>query len=139
MEKTTFRARIRPWMSLIAAFLILASSIGLGTNGLSLFYVTVTESVGFTQTAFSVYYAITMYVTALLCPVVGKIFTKRENLMKPMMAGAAALTALCFFLYSRCSSLPAFYAVSTVRGVCVCVCVLTSCRTGSSGWFRAYL
>ena len=135
MEKTTFRARIRPWMSLIAAFLILASSIGLGTNGLSLFYVPVTESLGFTQTAFSVYYAITMYVTALLCPVVGKIFTKRENLMKPMMAGAAALTALCFFLYSRCSSLPAFYAVSTVRGVCNAVLSNVAATMVVNHWF----
>lgn len=129
------KGNIRPWLSLVSAFLILASSIGLGTNGISLFYVPVTEELGFTQTEFSVYYSIAMYVTAVLCPVVGKIFTKREKLMKPMMACAAVVTALCFFLYSRCSTLSGFYAVSAIRGMCNAVLSNVAATMIVNHWF----
>jgi len=129
------RQKIQPWVVVFSCFLTGFTCIGLGVNGLSLFYLPVTGDLGFKLTDFTVYYTITMLTTAVLSPFMGKLFTRHMDKLRLIMLIGTALTALCFFLYSRCSTLPAFYAVSVLRGIANAALSNTAATMVVNNWF----
>lgn len=109
---------IRPWLAAAGSFLLLFTSVGLGANGMTLFYIPVAADLGFTQTGFSLYYTIALLSGMLVYPLFGRFYTKHPEKMKLSMLIAGVITLLCFFLYSRSNTLMEFYIISVFRGVC---------------------
>lgn len=104
------------WMSLVGAFLLLFTSVGLGANGLLLFYVPVAGDLGFTQTAFSLYMTLGTIPMMIFAPFVGKFWSKNFHRLRFMIILCGLLTSVLIIGYGMCSHLWQFYVISIVRG-----------------------
>ena len=105
----------RPWAAAVGAFIMLFC-VGLTSGGLSIFYLPVTEELNFSQTSFSLYVSIIALTGIVSFPLSGKLIARYNRQIRWFVRCGALGGLLCFFLYSRASSLTAFYLSSILMG-----------------------
>ena len=127
---------IRPWLVMIGAFIMLFTSIGLGSSGLTMFYEPVTEELGFTQAGFSLYYSIATLVGMFFMPLIGGYLTKHMNHVRPIMLICGIGMLISFIGYSRCNTLWQFYLFSVLRGVITCGISAVPATMLINNWFE---
>lgn len=127
----------RPWLVLIGAFIMMFTCIGLGASGLTLFYQPVAEELGFSQTAFSLYYSISTLVGMFFMPVIGKVLSKNIRQIRWIMLICGVCTMLSFVGYSLCTQLWQFYVCSAFRGIVTCGISAVPVTILLNLWFRS--
>lgn len=96
---------------------MLFTCIGLGASGLTLFYLPVASELGFTQSAFSLYYTIATVASMVAMAVFGGVLNKHFKHVRAFMLIGAVLTMMCFLGYAFSSKLWLFYVISVFRGI----------------------
>lgn len=127
--------RLRPWLVLTASFFLLFTTIGLGSNGLSLLYVPVAEALNFSQTKFNLYYTVATIAGLVAAPIAGKIFSKNFSKARLYIIIGGAVNLACFVAYSFCRTLPEFYIVSFFRGAGTSLISATPATMLINEWF----
>lgn len=94
--------------------LMMVFAYGLSNNIVAYYITPVTQSLGYTRAAFNFCFTLMSIVSFLAAPVYGWMFMK-VPIRKIIMIGGAA-GAACFFGYSLCSHIMAFYAVGILQG-----------------------
>ena len=113
--KSRLSAKQRAFISLLGAFLITAAS---GFSGsVPLFYSPVTAEFGFTTAALALHVTIMSVCGAVTQPIFGRIMTKHPARLKLLAFIGALVGLMCYFLLSRSSKLPHFYAVGAVMSI----------------------
>lgn len=138
--KTTYTAK--HWMVLVGAFLITFSGLGLSANGLSLFNATVATSLGFSQTAFTMYFLIGMIPQILFATVVGAIWSKSFHRVRLLILFSGISTALLLCLNALCTELWQFYVLALLRGFATAFCSVLPASMLINKWFpqnRAFM
>lgn len=130
--------RARPWMVLAGAFIMMFTCIGLGASGLTLFYQPVAEDLGFSQTAFSLYYSISTLVGMFFMPVIGTVLSKHVKHIRLIMLICGICTMLSFVGYSFCTRLWQFYACSVFRGMITCGISAVPATMLLNNWFYSH-
>ena len=127
---------IRPWLVMIGAFIMLFTSIGLGSSGLTMFYEPVTAELGFSQAGFSLYYSIATLVGMFFMPLIGGYLTKHMNHVRPIMLICGVGMLISFIGYSRCQTLWQFYLFSGLRGIITCGISAVPATMLINNWFE---
>lgn len=122
------------WVIVLACFLMMAGSIGIGINCFPLFTTELMDEFG--STASSVQLIITvMSLTSLLGgAIVGKIMARFT--MRIMMPIYAIIMVVAIFMYSKCSSLTMFYITSVLVGFGASGVSIIPCGALINNWFR---
>ncbi len=123
------------WMVLIGAFLIMFSGLGLSANGLSLFNATVATALGFSQTAFTMYFLIGMIPQILFATVVGRIWSKYFDRVRLLILLSGAGTGLLLCLNALCTELWQFYVLALLRGITGAFCSVLPASMLINKWF----
>ncbi len=111
-----------------------AAAIGLVQNTFSLFLAPVCDELGFSRSQMSMNQTIMgigMMVVGFLW---GPLFTKLK--LKPLMSVAAAVTCVCYFMYSLAQNIFVFYLLSTVLSVSTALLAWTPLTAIIGNWFN---
>jgi len=126
---------IRPWVVLFASFMMMFTTIGLGSNGITLLYKPVVESLGFDHAQFSLYYTFSTLAGLVAAPLAGRLLSKRFRNVRLFILIGGFFNMLCFVAYSFCRTLPAFYIVSILRGFAGSLISATPATMLINAWF----
>lgn len=129
------KKRARPWLVVVGAFLILFTTVGLGTNGISLFYKPVAEGLGFNQTKFNLYFTIYKLAMMVATPFAGKLLSKKFQKIRIYMLIGGVINMAGLIGYSFCKDLMAFYVISAIRGAASALIYLTTATMFINNWF----
>ena len=110
-----------------------AAAIGLVQNTFSLFLAPVCEELGFSRSQMSINQTIMGIGMMAVGFLWGPVFTKFK--LKPLMCVAAAVTCVCYFMYSLAKSIFVFYALSTVISVSTALLAWTPLTAIIGNWF----
>lgn len=126
---------LRPWLALLAAFLLLFTGTGLGTNGLGLFNKIVPEALGFDRAAFNGYFTVYKITMVLVLPFAGRLLNFHFDKVRRIILLAAAVNALSFVAYGFSSTLAAFYIASVFRAASTAFLNYTTATMIVQSWF----
>ncbi|TAL36210.1 MAG: MFS transporter [Spirochaetes bacterium] len=103
------------WWIVVSGFFLNLAGIGIIMNCMGVFYKPVIESQGFTRGAFALYFSIAALSMMVVAPFMGKILERRN--IRVVMGICTALMSVSFALFSQCTTLAHFYALSVFLGI----------------------
>lgn len=125
----------RAVMTAVGAFLALT---GAGFAGaLSLFYLPVTEELGFTQTSFSAYMTIMSLCGIFSHPLEGRLMVRYGHSIRLIVLFGGVLGFLCYVLWSLSSSLWLFYLGGALMSFVLPIVSVQLAGSVVSQWFRS--
>lgn len=124
----------RGWLMVAAGLVCSAAAIGLVQNTFSLFLAPVCEELGFTRSQMSINQTIMGIGMMAVGFLWGPLFSKYR--LKRLMSVAAAVTCVCYFMYSLVGSIIAFYALSTVLSISTALLAWTPLTAIIGNWFN---
>lgn len=104
------------WTVAFACMLIVGAATGFFSNCNGIFVVPVTEDLGITRGAFSLYSSISSLVSLASLLIVGELLHKKPHLLRPLLFIGATVSAVTFFSLSFCSKVWHFYALGVILG-----------------------
>lgn len=122
------------WVIVIACFLLMAASIGITTNCFNLFTVEIMRDLGYSASQVQI-----MNTIATVMNLVGSLcvgFVMKKFSMRVAMPVYGVMMAAAFFLYSRCTSLTSFYALSVLVGFGKSGVSVIPCGVLMNNWFK---
>jgi len=108
------------WYVVIACFLMLAASIGIGWNGISPLIKPICDDLGYSRPQIAMCQTVLYGGYLVLCLMSGKIF--KAFSMKALLKVGTFIMPISWIMFSQAKSLPMFYlsiAISTVGVFCV--------------------
>lgn len=130
------------WCVLAGAFLILFAGLGLSANGLSLFNAVVATDMGYSQTAFTLFFLIGLLPQVIFGTAVGSLWSKNFERIRPMILIFGSLSGATLCLNAVCTQLWHFYAFALLRGVAGAFCAVLPASMLINRWFpqkRAFM
>ena len=121
------------WMIVLACFLMMAVSIGMGVNCFNLFAVELMAEFNFTAGSVQIIMMVAVLVSVVGAVLVGKLLAKFP--MRPVLTVSAVITIAGFVLYSRCNSLLTFCLASAVTGIGSAGIGIVPCGSLLNIWF----
>jgi len=125
----------RDYLVLAGAFLILFCSLGLSANGMALFNVPVTKDLGFSQTAFAMYFIAAMIPSLALSAFVGIFWSKHFKLLRIVLLINGFIACACVALCGACTKLWQFYVLSIIRGAVGAFITILPASMLANNWF----
>lgn len=122
------------WAIVVAMFLMLATSSGLGFYSLSLYLETLTNDRGFSVSSVSGATALFFVVAGLAGLYVGRLIARRDP--RPVIAASAVLCAVSVVLLGHATALWQVYAVYAVFGAGFAGTALVPATTLVTRWFH---
>lgn len=95
--------------------LLMVFAYGLSNNIVAYYITPVTEALGYTRAAFNLCFTLMAVVSFLSAPLYGCLFMKVP--VRRMILAGGVVGAACFFGYSLCRNIYAFYAVGILQGL----------------------
>lgn len=126
---------VRNTCALVGAFFLMFAAVGTSVNGLSMFYVPVSQELGFTQSQFSLTLTLISLPSIFLGPVVGDYWTKNFDKFRRIILIFGIPYGLTLSLMGLCTQLWHFYAVSLLRGALVSFTHVTLTSMLINIWF----
>ena len=121
------------WIVVAAGAMVTGAGVGILLNCNGLFIKPVTDSLGFTRGAFTLYTTFQSLVTMVLAPFYGEIF-KRFSIRKVMLA-AATYCSIVYFMFSFATQLWHFYVLGTLYGLAASGTTIMAVGTLVNRWF----
>ncbi len=103
------------WWIVVSGFFLNLAGIGIIMNCMGVFYKPVIESLGFTRGSFALYFSIAALSMMVVAPVMGKVLERRN--IRVVMGICTVLMSASFALFSQCTTLAQFYALSVFLGI----------------------
>lgn len=120
-----------------AAFIIMASSLGIVFNTASLFLKPIGDDLGFTQSAISATLAIRSVTQMVVSLFSWKIFSKYN--LRNIMKLSSIVLAISFFSYSMARTLPLFYIITVIVSLSFSLVSMLPLSLILSNWFNERL
>lgn len=128
----TNKSSSKPWIMMVCCMLLMIS-LSLSSTVLSQFTQPVSESLGFTRAAFTVYISIMGLISAVSLPVLAKLLPKIG--MRWMVTICGTTIGATFILMSFFTSLPQFYIAGAIIGFMSPGCTLLAVSVVLNNWF----
>lgn len=122
------------WVILLSSFLIMATASSIVNAIHTLFVTPVTESKGFTLSAFSLIFTLSAIVIAFTSPIIGKLLQLFS--IRWIMSTGAALVGFGFICYSFANTITTFYIIGISVAVGMALLTLIPISTMITHWFR---
>ncbi|HWP80189.1 MAG TPA: MFS transporter [Candidatus Acidoferrum sp.] len=117
MESNNKKKFFYGWVITLACTMVVGASTGMFSNCNGIFVVPVTEGLGITRAAFSLYSTITGISTLFGIVIFGKLLRKYPEKIRQFMIVSAVVASCAFFSLSLCNYIWQFYALALVTGL----------------------
>lgn len=116
MDTNKYRKFFYGWVVAFACMLIVGAATGFFSNCNGIFVKPVTEDLGISRFAFSLYSSISSLVSLVSLIIVGELLHKKPKLLRPLLLIGATVSAVTFFSLSFCSKVWHFYVLAVILG-----------------------
>lgn len=124
----------RHLLVLVSCCLMAASSIGVYTNSVGVFYTTVSADLGVGRGAFALHATLCALVTGFLSPLSARLMKKIR--FRVLIIAGSTLAAAATALMSLAGSVGLFYALGILRGIGLTFFYIMPVTTLINNWFR---
>lgn len=122
------------WLIGIGMLLVLMVLMGIVNNCYSLFIIPVTTSLGFSRSQYSICQSL-IYLFCMLGSANCWRIYKRFGLLATIRT-ACVILVIAYFFYSQAATLPVFYLISCIVGLCMGLTTTAAAPILLRGWFR---
>ena len=105
------------WIITLACAMMVGASTGMFSNCIGIFVVPVSEGLGITRGAFSLYSTITGIASLFGTIIFGELLRKKPEKIRLMMIVSAVATSTSYFSLSLCNKIWQFYPLALVTGI----------------------
>ena len=120
---------------LICCCLMAASSVGVYTNSVGVFYTKVSAALGVGRGTFALHATLCALTSGFLCPVAARLLDRFP--IRPLIAIGSALSALATAGMAAAQNVGTFYALGVLRGIGMTSFSLMIVTTLINNWFQA--
>ena len=117
METTGKKKFFYGWIIALACTMVVGASTGMFSNCNGIFVVPVTEDLGISRGAFSLYSTITGITSLFGIVIFGKLLRNKPEKIRLMMVVSAVATSVSYFSLSLCNKIWQFYALALITGI----------------------
>ena len=128
------KENLRYLLVLICCCLMAASSVGVFTNSVGVFYTTVSADLGVGRGAFALHATLCALTMGFLCPVAAKVLKKAPS--RFLILGGSILSAGTTALMALASNVWTFYILGILRGIGMTMFSLMPVTTFINNWFH---
>ena len=121
-------------LTLICCCLLAASSVGIFTNSVGVFYSPVSGDLGVGRGAFALHATLCALVMGFLCPLAAKLLKRFP--FRPLLLSGAVLAAGSTALMATAQNVWTFYVLGILRGIGMTMFSLMPVTTIINNWFR---
>ena len=128
------KARVRYLLVLISCCLMAASSIGVYTNSVGVFYTKVSGDLGVGRGSFAFHATLSTLIMGLLCPFMAKLMRKYR--FRPLVTAGSLLAAGSTVLMARADNVMTFNVLGALRGIGMTAFAMLAVTSIINNWFR---
>ena len=126
--------RLKYLLVLVSCCLMAASSVGVFTNSVGVFYSKVSEDLQIGRGSFAFHATLCSLVMGFLCPVMAKLMKRFR--FRPLMIAGSLLSAGATALMSIAGNVWTFYILGAIRGIGMTTFSLMAVTTLITNWFK---
>ena len=134
VEKMLKKENLRYLLVLICCCLMAASSVGVFTNSVGVFYTTVSADLGVGRGAFALHATLCALTMGFLCPLAAKVLKKAPS--RILILGGSILSAGTTALMALASNVWTLYILGILRGIGMTMFSLMPVTTFINNWFH---
>lgn len=134
VDRMLKKENIRYLLVLICCCLMAASSVGVYTNSVGVFYTKVSADLGVGRGAFALHATLCALTAGFLCPVAARVLKKAPS--RILILGGSILSAGSTALMALATNVWAFYILGILRGIGMTMFSLMPVTTFINNWFH---
>lgn len=134
MTKAMGKRRVFPYLVVLTGVVCCFGPCALALSCAGIFFTPVSETLGVGRGVFALYLTIMLVVTALILPVLGKLFETKD--LRVMLSGGVLSIGVPLMAMSSFTAVWQFYVAGAVMGVGLAMILVLAVPTLINRWFR---